>query len=158
MRGLIATISVLALSLAAGCGSSDGGSTGCAAVGDHFAACGDSKAMAQAACSATTCTDKQQAIDCVLATQCDDDSAVSACQSAQGCSLTSATCADVVQYVNGCIDELQGPASDKISEADCNAATCTGSKQQAMNCILGLQCSMSFESDTDSCRLQQGCD
>jgi len=60
-------------------------------------------------------------------------------------------------YVNGCIDELQGPASDKISEADCNV-TCTGSKQQAMNCILSLQCSMSFESDTGTCRLQQGCD
>jgi hypothetical protein len=146
----------LALAMAAGCGS--GGETECTPAGSHFTACGESGAMAEAVCRATTCSgDKQRAIGCVVAASCGDlAAAVASCEAAEGCSVTSATCADVVDYVNGCIDAM-GVSVARPSVADCDATRCTGSKQQALNCALGLTCSPSLESELADCGAAQGC-
>lgn len=78
---------------------------------------------------------------------------------AAGCGSSGSSkysCADVASHINACITQLGG-TPDSTIEAHCNAVTCTGDKQPAIDCIMALQCSGSTESEALACINQNGC-
>lgn len=158
MKHLLAVFSLAALFVSSGCGSSD--PSPCAQVGSLWASCDEPASMAEARCEAYACTgEKQSAIDCVLDLTCSEiDTGYDACLSQYGCELAG-TCANLVAYVNGCIDVLGGSSSDYISLSECEAVTCASdaAKQEAINCVLELTCSSSVEYDAYYCVSEAGC-
>jgi hypothetical protein len=65
-------------------------------------------------------------------------------------------CGDVATKVNKCSTDNGGTADPTI-KAQCDAVTCTGSKQAAIDCIMGLACNASLETASHTCLTDNGC-
>lgn len=157
----LAVLAVLCLaSLACGGGGGSGGGGDCADLASAVNACseqagGDEDPTIQGQCQAYTCTgDKQAAIECVRALECSEDIGddVEACLARQGCALP-VSCQGLAYETWNC----GGDAAEMEETLSlCNGVTCTGSKPDAIACVMALGCDAEDEERT-ACLLAQGC-